>query len=92
MILPLLTLKGKHQLKHKDKRMLMLFLRKVRGLVNLYQLSVTTNPLPTHYTHMVAPFSTNIHFVDLIEDDNNIHMIILENTKLKFIVFDEILV
>ncbi|RVW88855.1 hypothetical protein CK203_045074 [Vitis vinifera] len=45
-----------------------------QGLVNLGQPSVTTNPLPTHSTHVVHPSSGDIHHMDLIEDDS-IHML-----------------
>ncbi|RVW69672.1 hypothetical protein CK203_059466 [Vitis vinifera] len=41
-----------------------------QGLVNLGQLSVTTNPLPAHSTHAVSPSSGDIHHIDLIEDDS----------------------
>ena len=45
-----------------------------QGLVNLGQPSVTTNPLPAHFTHTVPPSSGDIHPIDLIEDDS-IHML-----------------
>ncbi|RVW62095.1 hypothetical protein CK203_058926 [Vitis vinifera] len=45
-----------------------------QGLINLGQLSVTTNPLPTHSTHVVSPSPGDIHHMDLIEDDS-IHML-----------------
>ena len=43
-------------------------------LVNLGQLSVTTNPLPAHSIHAMPPPLENIHHIDLIEDDS-IHVL-----------------
>ena len=45
-----------------------------QGLVNLGQPSVTTKPLPTHFTHAVPPPLGDIHHINLIEDDS-IHML-----------------
>ncbi|RVX01350.1 Retrovirus-related Pol polyprotein from transposon 297 [Vitis vinifera] len=45
-----------------------------QGLVNLGQLSVTTNPLPAHSTHAVSSPLGDIHHIDLMKDDN-IHML-----------------
>ena len=45
-----------------------------QGLVNLGQLSVTTNPLPAHSTHAMPPLPVDIHHIDLMKDDN-IHML-----------------
>ena len=49
-----------------------------QGLVNLGQLSVTTNPLPAHSTHAVSPPLGDIHHIDLIGDDS-IHMLIWDD-------------
>ncbi|RVW44639.1 hypothetical protein CK203_086910 [Vitis vinifera] len=43
-------------------------------LVNLGQLSVTTNPLPAHSIHAMPSPLGNIHHIDLIEDDS-IHVL-----------------
>ncbi|WKA13007.1 hypothetical protein VitviT2T_030344 [Vitis vinifera] len=46
-----------------------------QGLVHLGQLSVTTNPLPTHTTHAVPPPAGGIHFLDFDETDDHVHML-----------------
>ena len=46
-----------------------------QGLVHLGQLSVTTNPLPTHTTHAVPPPADGIHFLDFDEIDDHVHML-----------------
>ncbi|RVW90548.1 hypothetical protein CK203_031049 [Vitis vinifera] len=42
-----------------------------QGLVRLGQPSVTTNPLPTHTTHVVPPPAGGIHFLDFDETDDH---------------------
>ena len=58
-------------------------------LVNLGQPSVTTNPLPSHSTHIVLLLVGNIHFVEFVEDDDNIHMLSSGAIELGLIVLDE---
>ena len=45
------------------------------GLVHLGQSSVTTNPLLAHTTHAVLPPADDIHFLELDEVDDHIHML-----------------
>ena len=46
-----------------------------QGLVHLGKPSVTTNPLPTHTTHMVPPLIDSMHSIDFVEFDDRIHML-----------------
>ena len=46
-----------------------------QGLVQLGQLSVTANPLPTYSTHAVPLPPSGIHFLDFAADDDIIHML-----------------
>ncbi|KAJ9682627.1 hypothetical protein PVL29_018532 [Vitis rotundifolia] len=59
-----------------------------QGLVNLEQPSVTTNPLPTHSTHVVPPPPGDIHHIDLIKDVN-IHMLSWDDGLLEPIVLHD---
>ena len=59
-----------------------------QGLVNLGQLSVTTNPLPAHSTHAVSPPLGDIHHIDLIGDDS-IHMLSWDDRLPKPIVLHD---
>ena len=43
------------------------------GFSELGKPSVTTNPLPTHSTHLIPPPIGGVHFIDLDQDDF-IHM------------------
>ena len=59
-----------------------------QGLVNLGQSSVTTNPLPTHFTHAVSPPPGDIHHIDVVENDN-IHMLSQDDGLPEPIVLDD---
>ncbi|RVW73253.1 hypothetical protein CK203_059160 [Vitis vinifera] len=62
-----------------------------RVLVHLGQLSVTTNPLPAHNTHVVPPPADDIHFfLDFDEIDNHIHMLSDDDSDLEPIMPDVI--
>ena len=61
-----------------------------QGLVHLGQLSVTTNPLPAHNTHVVPPPADDIHFLDFDEIDNHIHMLSDDDSDLEPIMPDVI--
>ena len=60
-----------------------------QDLVNLGQPSVTANPLPSHSTHIVLLLVGSIHFVEFVEDDDNIHMLSSGAIELRLIVLDE---
>ena len=60
-----------------------------QDLVNLGQPSVTANPLPSHSTHIVLLLVGSIHFVEFVEDDDNIHMLSSGAIELGLIVLDE---
>ncbi|RVW88378.1 hypothetical protein CK203_040939 [Vitis vinifera] len=51
-----------------------------------YKPSVTTNPLSAHTTHAVAPPANGIHFIDLVELDDHIHMLSWDESVLEPIV------
>ena len=57
-----------------------------QGFVYLVQPSVTTNPLSAHTTHAVAPPANGIHFIDLVELDDHIHMLSWDESVLEPIV------
>ena len=59
-----------------------------QGLVNLGQLSVTTNPLPAHSTHVVPPPLGGIHHIDFLEN-HNIHMLSWDDGLPEPIVLDD---
>ena len=61
-----------------------------QGLVHLDQSSVTTNPLLAHTTHTVSPPTDGIHFIDLVELDDHIHMLSWDESMLEPIVADGI--
>ncbi|KAL6331416.1 hypothetical protein AAG906_011354 [Vitis piasezkii] len=61
-----------------------------QGFVYLVQPSVTTNPLSAHTTHAVAPPANGIHFIDLVELDDHIHMLSWDESVLEPIVADGI--
>ena len=61
-----------------------------QGLVHLGQLSVTTNPLPVHTTHVVLSPPYGIHSIDFVELDDHIHMLSWDESELEPIVADEI--
>ncbi|RVW27109.1 hypothetical protein VitviT2T_011710 [Vitis vinifera] len=61
-----------------------------QGLIHLGQLSVTTNPLPAHNTHVVPPPADDIHFLDFDEIDNHIHMLSDDDSDLEPIMPDVI--
>ena len=54
-----------------------------QGLVHLGQPSVTTNPLPTHTTHVVPPPADSIHFLDFDEIDDHVHMLSGDDSNLE---------
>nr|CAN81626.1 hypothetical protein VITISV_027547 [Vitis vinifera] len=58
------------------------------GLVNLGQLSVTTNSLPAHTTHSVSPPTGGIHHMDFVQGDI-IHMLSWDDGLLEMIVPDD---
>ena len=60
-----------------------------QGLVNLGQLSVTTNPLPAHSTHAVPPPARGIHFIDFDGTDDFIHMMSWDDHALEPIMLVE---
>ncbi|KAL6326324.1 hypothetical protein AAG906_005518 [Vitis piasezkii] len=47
-----------------------------QGVVHLVQPSMTTNPLPTHTTHVVPPPTDSMHSIDFVALDDHIHMLI----------------
>ena len=59
-----------------------------QGLVNLRQLSVTMNPLPTHSTHTMPPPPGGIHHIGFVEDDS-VHMMSWDDGLPKLIVLDD---
>ncbi|KAJ9693925.1 hypothetical protein PVL29_009753 [Vitis rotundifolia] len=59
-----------------------------QGLVNLGQLSVTTNPLPAHTTHSVPSPISGIHHMDFVQDDV-IHMLSWDDGLPEMIVLDD---
>ena len=54
------------------------------------QLSVTTNPLPSHTTHAVPPLADSLHSIDFAELDDQIRMMSWNESEPKPIVLDEI--
>ena len=59
-----------------------------QGLVHLGQLSVTTNPLPTHSTYAVPPPIDGIHFLDFDEIDDHVYMLTEDDSDPKPIMPD----
>ena len=58
-------------------------------MVHLGQLSLTTNPLPTHTTHVVPPPTDGIHSMDFTKLDDRIHMLSWDDYEPDPIVVDE---
>ena len=56
----------------------------------MVQPSVTTNLLSAHTTHAVAPPANGIHFIDLVEFDDHIHMLSCDKSELEPMVVDRI--
>ena len=52
-----------------------------QGLVHLGKPSVTTNPLPTHTSHVVSPPAGGIHFMDFTKPDDCIHLLSWDDSK-----------
>ena len=65
------------------------------GTVPLYtnitfsEPSVTTNPLPTHTSHVVLPLVGGIHFMDFTEPDDRIHMLSWDDGLSESIILDD---
>ena len=57
--------------------------------MELGQLSITSNPLPTYSTHAVPPPTGGIHSIDFTKSDDRIHMLSWDDQGLKSIVFDD---
>ena len=51
---------------------------------------MTTNPLPTHTTHVVSPPADGIHFLDFDEIDDHTHMLSGDDSDPEPIMPDEI--
>ncbi|RVW91274.1 hypothetical protein CK203_035491 [Vitis vinifera] len=60
-----------------------------QGMVHLGQLSLTTNPLPTHTTHVVPLLADGIHSMDFTKLDDRIHMLSWDDYESEPIVVDE---
>ena len=58
-------------------------------MVHLGQLSLTTNPLPTHTTHVVPLLADGIHSMDFTKLDDRIHMLSWDDYESEPIVVDE---
>ncbi|RVW80565.1 hypothetical protein CK203_051271 [Vitis vinifera] len=55
------------------------------GVVHLGHPSVTTNPLPTHTTHLVPPPTDSRHSIDFAELDDHIHMLNVDEVQTPFV-------
>ena len=51
---------------------------------------MTTNPLPTHTTHVVPPPTDSMHSIDFVELDDHIHMLSWDESESEPILSDEI--
>ena len=60
-----------------------------QGLVHLGQPSVTTNLLPAHASYAVPLTAGDIHFMDITESDDRIHMLSWDDSEPEPIVVDE---
>ena len=60
-----------------------------QGMVHLGQLSLTTNPLLTHTTHVVPLLADDIHSMDFTKLDDRIHMLSWDDYESEPIVVDE---
>ena len=61
-----------------------------QGLVHLGQPSVTANSLLAHTTHAVPYPTDGIHFIDLVELDDHIHMLSWDEPVVEPVVADGI--
>ena len=61
-----------------------------QGLLHLGQPSVTINLLPAHTAHVVPPPTDGIHFINFVEPDDRILMLIWNKYELEPIVVYEI--
>ena len=46
-----------------------------QGIMQLGQPSISSNPPPTYFTHVVPPPARGIHSIDFVESEDRIHML-----------------